>query len=190
MKEAIKKENLIWLDAEFTGLDFKKDKIVEIAIIITDKKLKILAKKSLVVNLPEKDLKKMQKTLKKMSPEVAEKFEKSFSNLEIKSRKSKYDTKKSEKIFLNFLKKYCLENSSPLCGNSVCSDRRMLAKDMPELEKFFHYRNLDVSSLKILAQKWQEKKVFNKKKENHRALDDVLESIEELKYYRKNLLKS
>ena len=176
-----KKNNLIWIDLEFSGLDFKKDKILEIATIITDENLNILATgPNIAIKTSEKILKNMDSWNKKTHKK---------SKLWENCLDSKISLKEAEKITLEFLKKWTKKNSSPLCGNSVGQDRRMLFKDMPELEKYLHYRIIDVSTIKELSQRWNLKLEKFKKEETHTALRDIEESIEELKYYKKNIFR-
>lgn len=173
---------LVWLDMEMTGLDPQKEGIIEIATIITDSKLNILEEgPSLVIH-------QSQALLQEMDPWNTKHHEK--SGLLEKVRKSKITVKQAEKLTLEFIKKYCAPKKALLCGNSVHHDRRFLERDMPEIHEYLHYRHIDVSTVKSLAKFWYPKVKFPKKDNAHRALDDIRESIEELKYYRARFFKS
>jgi len=174
-------DNLIWIDLEFSGLDFKTNTILEIATIVTDKNLNILAiGPNIAIKTSKKILDNMDKWNKKHHKD---------SGLIEKCLNSNISLEEAEQKTLNFLKKYVDEFTSPLCGNSIGQDRRMLYKNMSTLEKFFHYRVIDVSTLKELAKRWAPNLEPFKKKETHTALSDIKESIEELKYLRKNFIK-
>lgn len=174
-------ENLIWIDLEMTGLDPMQDKIIEIATIITDKNLNELAVGPVLA------IHQTQEILDAMDKWNTEHH--NNSGLVERVKNSEISESEAEKATIEFLNKFVPANESPMCGNSICQDRRFLARLMPELESYFHYRNLDVSSLKVLAQKWYPKvaKGFTKESK-HLALDDIRDSIAELKYYRENLL--
>jgi oligoribonuclease len=174
-------ENLIWIDLEMTGLDPMTDRIIEVATVVTNKHLEEVAVGPVIAVYQETSL------LTSMDEWNTEQHAK--SGLVERVRKSKITEAQAEKATIDFLQQYVPSNTSPMCGNSICQDRRFLARLMPELENYFHYRNLDVSSLKELAQRWYPKiaKGYNKESK-HLALDDIRDSIDELKYYRQNLL--
>lgn len=175
-------QNLIWIDLEMTGLDTQTDHIIEIATVVTDKELNILAEGPvLAIYQSDETLARMDDWNKKHHGE---------SGLVDRVRESRIVESEAEKLTLAFLQQWVPAGASPMCGNSICQDRRFLARWMPELEAYFHYRNLDVSTLKELAGRWAPhlKEGF-KKKNSHRALDDIRESIGELQYYRKHLFK-
>lgn len=179
---ADKKNNLIWVDLEMTGLNPNRERIIEIATIVTDSNLNLIATgPELVISQPEKLLRDMDDWNTKQH---------NASGLVDKVRSSSVSENEAELRTLDFLVKYVEPGYSPMCGNSICQDRRFLSLYMPKLEAFFHYRHLDVSTLKILAKNWAPEIAggFNKES-NHRALDDIIGSIEELKYYRKNIMK-
>ncbi len=176
------KDNLIWIDLEMTGLDPDRDRIIEIATVVTDKDLNVLATGPvLAIRQPEEALAAMDDWNRKHHSE---------SGLLDRIRKSGVDIKEAQQRTLTFLQAWVPAGESPMCGNSICQDRRFLYRGMPELEAYFHYRNLDVSTLKELVDRWapQLKEGF-KKKNAHEALADILESIEELKYYREHFIR-
>lgn len=175
-------KNLVWLDLEMTGLNPTQDRILEIATIITDNQLNIIAEGPVfAIHQPDA-------VLKQMNNWCVEQHGK--SGLTERVRQSKITENEAELKTLQFLKKYVPEKTSPLCGNTIYQDRRFLFQYMPTLEDFFHYRLLDVSTLKILAQHWKPTIMDNFKKEStHLALQDIRDSIEELRYYRQHLLK-
>jgi oligoribonuclease len=175
-------QNLVWLDCEMTGLDPEHDRIIEIAVIVTDAHLtQRIEGPVLVVHQSDALLDGMDKWNKGTHGK---------SGLIDKVKASSTTEEEAEKALLHFLAKYVPKSGSPLCGNTIGQDRRFLAKYMPKLEAFFHYRNLDVSTLKELAKRWAPEvhKSF-KKKQRHTALADVHESIDELEHYRTHLLK-
>jgi len=169
--------NLIWIDLEMTGLDTNADYIIEIATIVTDGLLNILAEGPvLAIHQPEAVLNAMDDWNTRQH---------AGSGLTERVRKSTLDEQAAERQTIEFLSQYVPPNASPMCGNSICQDRRFLARCMPELERYFHYRNLDVSTLKELARLWKPELMAGFSKQGaHLALDDILESIAELKYYR------
>ena len=174
--------NLVWIDLEMTGLDPDSDHIIEIATIITDGQLNILAEGPVVaIRQPEEYLEAMDEWNQRHHGQ---------SGLVDRVRESETDERAAEWQTLEFIRHYVPENSSPLCGNSICQDRRFLYRYMPELERFLHYRNLDVSTLKELARRWAPNIADGvTKRGTHRAMDDIRESIEELRYYRQAFLK-
>ncbi len=174
--------NLVWIDLEMTGLDPDNDLIIEIATVITDKDLNILAEGPVMaVHQSDEALAAMDEWNQKHHGQ---------SGLIERVKASTIDDAEAEQRTLSFLKQWVPESTSPICGNSIGQDRRFLYHYMPELEKFFHYRNLDVSTLKELAARWapQIQKGFDKES-SHVALEDIKESIEELRYYREHFIK-
>jgi oligoribonuclease len=174
--------NLIWIDLEMTGLDTQNDVIIEIATVITDSELNTLAEGPVLAIHQSDDV------LNAMDDWNTRQHGQSGLTARVKS--SAITEAEAERQTIKFLREFVPANASPMCGNSICQDRRFLARCMPELEKYFHYRNLDVSSLKELAKRWAPK-VFKgfSKESSHLALDDIRDSIAELKYYREHLLK-
>ena len=172
--------NLIWIDLEMTGLNTISDQIIEIATIVTDAHLNELAEGPvLAIYQPQKVMDGMDEWNTRQHGE---------SGLTERVLESKLSMQDAEKQTIEFLEKYVKAGASPMCGNSICQDRRFLARQMPSLEAFFHYRNLDVSTLKILANSWAPEiaKGFDKES-SHRALADIRDSIAELTYYRETL---
>lgn len=173
---------LIWIDLEMTGLDTFNDVILEIATIVTDAHLEVLAQGPVIA------IRQDAGRLAAMD-EWNQKHHRA-SGLVDRVLASQTDTRAAEQATLAFLGEWVAAGTSPMCGNSICQDRRFLARCMPELEAWFHYRNLDVSTLKILAERWAPDVLAAVKKESrHQALDDIMESIEELRHYRAQLLK-
>ena len=177
LKNLNKSKNLIWIDLEMTGLDTQNDNIIEIATIVTNQDLEIIAEgPEIVINQTKTIMDKMDEWNTKHHGK---------SGLTDKVLLSKITTQDAEIETLNFLKKFVKAGISPMCGNSICQDRRFLARQMPELEKFFHYRNLDVSSLNILSNIWRPDIAKSvKKSSKHRALEDIKDSINELIHYK------
>jgi oligoribonuclease len=175
-------DSLIWIDLEMTGLNTDADHIIEIATIVTDKHLNVLAEGPVfAIHQPESVLSAMDEW---------NRTQHASSGLADRVRRSKTSAAEAERNTLEFLSRFVASVKSPMCGNSICQDRRFLAREMPQLEKYFHYRNLDVSTLKELARRWAPT-VFEgmKKSSTHLALDDIRESIDELRYYRERFLK-
>ncbi len=172
--------NLIWIDLEMTGLDTDNDLIIEIATIVTDSQLNVVAEGPvLAIHQSDEVLDAMDKWNKKTHGK---------SGLIDRIKASTLTVAQAEAQTLAFLKKYVPAGVSPMCGNSICQDRRFLFRLMPTLEKYFHYRHLDVSTLKVLAQRWLPGILSGIKKESqHVALQDIKDSIDELKYYREHL---
>ena len=173
--------NLIWIDMEMTGLQPDADRIIEIAMLVTDSQLTIVAEGPvLVVHQPDAVLEAMDSWNKSTHKK---------SGLIDKVRASDMGEADAEHAALQFLSAHVPANSSPMCGNSICQDRRFLARWMPRLEAHFHYRNLDVSTLKELVRRWKPELMKGFSKEGkHEAMADILESIEELKFYRKSVM--
>lgn len=174
--------NLIWIDLEMTGLDPEKDVIIEMATIITDSELNVLAEGPVIaVHQSDELLAGMDEWNTRTHGQ---------SGLTQRVRESKIGPAEAEAMTIAFLEQWVPQGKSPICGNSIGQDRRFLYRYMPNLEAYFHYRYLDVSTLKILAERWapQIKDGFVKTG-SHQALDDIRESIAELKYYRQHLLK-
>lgn len=174
--------NLVWLDMEMTGLNPDGDRIIEMAMVVTNSALELVAESpSWVVHQSDEVLAGMDEWNQKTHGR---------SGLIDKVRASTTSEAEVEAAALEFLRKYSGKGHSPMCGNTIGQDRRFMARYMPELEAFFHYRNLDVSTLKELCKRWQPDihKGF-KKRGRHTALADIYESIDELKYYREHFLK-
>jgi oligoribonuclease len=173
--------NLIWIDMEMTGLQPDSDRIIEIAVLVTDPQLTIVAEGPLlVVHQPDEVLEAMDSWNKSTHKKTG---------LIDRVRASRMTEADAERAALAFLGEQVPASNSPMCGNSICQDRRFLARWMPRLEAHFHYRNLDVSTLKELVRRWQPELMKGFSKEGkHEALADILESIEELKFYRKNVM--
>lgn len=174
--------HLIWIDLEMTGLDPDNDLIIEIATIVTDKNLNILAQGPvLAVHQSDAALTAMDDWNQHHHGQ---------SGLIERVKASTIDDAEAERQTLEFIKRWVPERVSPICGNSIGQDRRFLYRYMPKLEAYFHYRNIDVSTLKELAARWAPhiKEGF-KKQSSHQALDDIIESIEELRYYREHFIR-
>ncbi|TRW94255.1 oligoribonuclease [Candidatus Methylobacter oryzae] len=174
--------HLIWIDLEMTGLDPDNDLIIEIATIVTDKNLNILAQGPvLAVHQSDAALTAMDDWNQHHHGQ---------SGLIERVKTSTIDDAEAERQTLEFIKRWVPERVSPICGNSIGQDRRFLYRYMPKLEAYFHYRNIDVSTLKELAARWAPhiKEGF-KKQSSHQALDDIIESIEELRYYREHFIR-
>lgn len=174
-------DTLVWMDLEMTGLDPEDNVIIEIATIITDDQLNIVAEGPVIaVHQPDSELAKMDEWNVRTHGD---------SGLVDRVKASKVSMAEAEKQTLDFIAQYVKKGHSPLCGNSIHQDRRFLVKQMPILEEFVHYRNIDVSTLKELAKRWKPEILPGfKKSESHKALDDILESIAEMKYYREHFL--
>ena len=173
--------NLIWIDLEMTGLDTVNDQVIEIATVVTDKDLNILAKGPIMaIHQPDEVMAGMDNWNQKQH---------GGSGLIERVRNSTVTEEMAEAETIDFLSQYIDAGKSPMCGNSICQDRRFMARCMPKLEEYFHYRNLDVSTLKELAVRWKPEvtKGF-KKKGSHLAMDDIIDSIDELSYYRKEIM--
>jgi len=173
--------NLIWIDMEMTGLVPDTDRIIEVAVLVTDSQLNLVAEGPvLVVRQPDAVLEAMDSWNRSVHRK---------SGLIDKVKASTLDEAAVERQTIEFLKQHVPEGVSPMCGNSICQDRRFLARWMPRLESFFLYRNVDVSTLKELIKRWKPDVAKALKKEGkHEALADIYESIEELKYYRKAVM--
>jgi len=172
---------LVWIDLEMTGLNPETSVILEIAAVVTDGSLTTVAEgPDIAIHYPEKILQIMESWSKRQHES---------SGLLERVRASSVDCSKAEKAVLAFLSKHCKKGESPLCGNSIWQDRRFLIKYMPKLEAFFHYRNIDVSSIKELAKRWYPSLPMYKKNKAHLALSDIKESISELKYYREKVFR-
>jgi len=170
--------NLIWIDLEMTGLDTENDVIIEIATIVTDKDLNVLGLgPMLAIHQPDALLDGMDEWNTRQHGQ---------SGLTERVRNSTTSMAEAEQATIEFLQQFIDAGTSPMCGNSICQDRRFLSREMPELEKFFHYRNLDVSSVKEIAKRWRPELLKGFKKQgSHLAMDDIKDSIAELSYYRK-----
>ena len=179
MKDAL---NLIWIDLEMTGLSPEHDRIIEIATVVTDKDLNVLGEGPVyAINQPQAMLDGMDEWNTRQHGK---------SGLTARVQNSTTTEVEAETRTIEFLSKFLDPRQSPMCGNSICQDRRFLARYMPNLEEFFHYRNLDVSTLKELARRWNQKASEGLVKSGkHLALADIHESIDELKHYRTHFLK-
>jgi len=179
---AVDKKHLIWIDLEMTGLDTLNDTIIEIATIVTDSELNILAEGPVfAIHTPDIVLNSMDDWNTRQHGQ---------SGLIDRIRRSNVTMAQAESETIAFLSKYVESGRSPMCGNSICQDRRFLARQMPTLERFFHYRNLDVSTVKELAYRWRPDILSSfEKKGSHLALDDIRDSIRELRHYKEHFFK-
>ena len=175
-------DNLIWIDLEMTGLVPEKDVIIEIATLVTDSELNILAEGPMIaVHQSDSILAGMDEWNTRQHGK---------SGLTQRVKDSRIDSAAAEQATIVFLEKWVPRGKSPICGNSICQDRRFLARHMPQLEAYFHYRNLDVSTIKELARRWAPAVAKGFQKDSkHLALDDIKDSIDELKYYRETVFK-
>lgn len=174
--------NLIWVDLEMTGLDPETDRIIEVAVVVTDPDLNVLAEG------PVYAIHQSDAVLNGM--DAWNKGTHGRSGLTDRVRASNITEAMAEDALIEFLIDYVPKGKSPMCGNTICQDRRFMAKTMPKLEAFFHYRNLDVSTLKELARRWKPGLIDGfKKQQKHTALADIMESIDELKYYREHFIR-
>lgn len=175
-------DNLIWIDLEMTGLDPEQDRIIEIATIVTDKELNVLAEGPvLAIHQPDDLMAAMDEWNTKHHGQ---------SGLTQRVKDSNVNEQQAQAQTIEFLEQWVSKGKSPMCGNSVCQDRRFLVRYMPELEAYFHYRHIDVSTVKELTRRWQPDILQDfTKKGAHLALDDIRESIEELRFYRERVFK-
>ena len=174
--------NLVWVDMEMTGLDPDNDRIIEVAVVVTDAQLNILAEGPVfAIHQPEEIMNGM---------DAWNKGTHGRSGLIERVRTSTISEADAESALIAFLKHFVPAGKSPMCGNTICQDRRFMVRGMPKLEAFFHYRNLDVSTLKELCKRWKPEIATGfKKHQKHTALADILESVEELRYYREHFIK-
>ncbi len=179
---ALSDQNLIWIDLEMTGLAPDRDRIIEIATIVTDRNLEVIAEGPVLA------VRQAREVLDAMDD--WNRNQHGGSGLTERVLASVYEEADAERETLRFLEQHVPEGASPMCGNSICQDRRFLARWMPTLESYFHYRNLDVSSLKELVKRWAPELAGGVVKNGkHLALDDIRDSIEELRYYREHFLR-
>ena len=175
--------NLVWLDMEMTGLEPESDRIIEVAVVVTDSELNILG------GGPVFAIHQSDAALDGM--DAWNKGTHGRSGLIERVKASTVTEAQAEAALIDFLKDYVPAGKSPMCGNSICQDRRFMARGMPKLEAFFHYRNLDVSTLKELCKRWKPELASGfKKHQKHTAMADIIESIEELRYYREHFIKA
>lgn len=174
--------NLIWVDLEMTGLDPETDRIIEVAMVVTDPDLNVLGE------APVFAIHQSDEILDGM--DAWNKGTHGRSGLIDRVKASNVTEAMAEDALIEFLRQYVPKGKSPMCGNTICQDRRFMAKTMPKLEAYFHYRNLDVSTLKEIARRWKPGLVDGfKKMQKHTALADILESIDELRYYREHFIR-
>ncbi|MDB5757411.1 MAG: oligoribonuclease [Burkholderia sp.] len=174
--------NLVWVDMEMTGLDPDTDRIIEVAAVVTDANLNILAQGPVfAIHQPDEVLDRM---------DAWNKGTHGRSGLIDRVKASTITEADAEAALVDFLRHFVPPGKSPMCGNSICQDRRFMARGMKKLEAFFHYRNLDVSTLKELCRRWKPELISGfKKHQKHTALADIIESIEELRYYREHFIR-
>jgi oligoribonuclease len=174
---------LLWLDMEMTGLNPDTDRIIEVAMVVTDAELNVIGEAPvLVIHQPDDVLEGM---------DAWNRGTHGRSGLSERVKASSLDEAQAETALIAFARQFVPAGKSPMCGNSICQDRRFMARHMPALEAFFHYRNLDVSTLKELCKRWRPELLSGfRKQQRHEALADILESIEELKYYRAHFLNA
>lgn len=181
---SVNSANLVWMDLEMTGLDPERDLIIEIATLITDAQLNIIdldQSPVIAIHQPESALLAMDEWNTRTHGKTG---------LTQRVRESTISAADAEATTLEFVRRYVPAGTSPLCGNSVCQDRRFLYRYMPALSEYLHYRNIDVSTLKELTKRWAPQTLATLSKQgSHKALDDILESIEELKFYRRHVLR-
>lgn len=177
---SVSEQNLVWIDMEMTGLDPDENVVLEIASIVTDKDLNVLAEGPVIsIHQSEAELAKMDDWNQKTHGE---------SGLIERVRASQHDHAAAVAETLAFLRQWVPERTSPMCGNSIGQDRRFMVRHMPELEAFFHYRNVDVSTIKELVRRWKPELLAQFKKQGtHQALDDIRESVAELRFYREHV---
>ena len=174
--------NLVWIDLEMTGLDTERDRIIEVAVVVTDAHLTVR------VEGPVFAIHQSDAVLDGM--DAWNKGTHGRSGLIDKVKASTVTEDEASAQMISFLRKHVQAGKSPMCGNSICQDRRFMARHMPQLEQFFHYRNVDVSTIKELCRRWKPELISGfKKHQMHTALADILESVEELRYYREHFIK-
>jgi oligoribonuclease len=175
--------NLVWVDMEMTGLNPDTDRIIEVAVVVTDPELNVIAEG------PVFAIHQADEVLDAM--DAWNKGTHGRSGLIDRVKASTVSEAAAEETLIAFLRQYVPAGKSPMCGNSICQDRRFMARTMPKLEAFFHYRNLDVSTIKELCRRWKPELISGfKKQQKHTALADIVESIEELRYYREHFIKA
>jgi oligoribonuclease len=181
--ERYSETNLVWVDMEMSGLNPDSDRVLEVAVVVTDAELEVIAEGPVLV------IAQAERTLQGMDSWNTATHGR--SGLTAKVRSSTLDEATASDILLEFLQRHVPRGKSPMCGNSICQDRRFMARWMPQLEAYFHYRNLDVSTLKELARRWNPAVYRSfEKKSRHEALADIYESIDELKHYRAQWLRA